>query len=48
LASSPEVEGVTGQYFSNQQAQPSAASSYDEAAAAKLWQISAEMTGLAA
>lgn len=48
LASSPAVEGVTGQYFANQRAQRSADSSYDEAAAAQLWRISAEMTGLAA
>ena len=46
LAASPEVEGKTGMYFSNRQAQRSAKITYDEAAAAKLWQISAEMTGL--
>lgn len=47
LASSLEVEGITGQYFSHQRAQRSADISYDEAVAVKLWQISAEMTGLA-
>ncbi|MCB9422017.1 MAG: SDR family oxidoreductase [Ardenticatenaceae bacterium] len=47
LASSPEVEGVTGKYFSHQRTQRSADLSYDESVAAKLWQISARMTGLA-
>jgi NAD(P)-dependent dehydrogenase (short-subunit alcohol dehydrogenase family) len=46
LASSPDVAGVTGQYFVNQQPQRSSAVSYDEATARKLWQISAAMTGL--
>jgi NAD(P)-dependent dehydrogenase (short-subunit alcohol dehydrogenase family) len=46
LASSPDVAGETGQYFVNQRAQRSADVSYDEAAAGKLWQISAKMTGL--
>ena len=46
LASSPDVAGVTGQYFVNQQPRHSSAISYDEATARKLWQISAAMTGL--
>ena len=40
LASSPEVEGVTGKYFVDQRARRSAAVSYDEAIAGRLWRIS--------
>ncbi|MFQ5434771.1 MAG: SDR family oxidoreductase [Anaerolineae bacterium] len=47
LASSPEVEGVTGKYFDKKQPVQSAAVSYDETAARRLWQISEQMTGLA-
>jgi retinol dehydrogenase 12 len=46
LATSPEVEGVTGKYFVEEKAVPSSPASYDEAAARRLWQISAEMTGV--
>ncbi|HLZ10904.1 MAG TPA: short-chain dehydrogenase, partial [Chloroflexota bacterium] len=46
LASSPEVEGVTGKYFTNQQAVPSSEISYDEAKAARLWDLSLQLTGL--
>src|SRR5262249_23911357 len=47
LASSPEVEGITGKYFVKQrQVQPSAAA-LDEPAARRLWELSEEMTGLA-
>ena len=48
LASSPEVEGVTGEYFINCKPKRSKDSSYDEAAAARLWQASAELVGLTA
>ncbi len=48
LASSPEVEGVSGKYFVKGQPVPSSEASYDEAAAKRLWQISAEITGLGA
>lgn len=37
LASSPEVEGVSGQYFDKQRAVPSSKASYDEEAARRLW-----------
>ncbi|MHB1354460.1 MAG: SDR family oxidoreductase [Anaerolineae bacterium] len=45
LATSPEVEGVSGKYF--QKCQPVASSpiSYDRAAAERLWRISEELTG---
>ena len=43
LASSPEVEGVSGKYFSDSKAVASDPASYDQAAAEKLWQLSLEM-----
>ncbi|MEZ4594369.1 MAG: SDR family oxidoreductase [Chloroflexota bacterium] len=47
LASSPDVEGVTGKYFDKKKAVQSSKISYDTAVAQKLWQISEELTGLA-
>jgi NAD(P)-dependent dehydrogenase (short-subunit alcohol dehydrogenase family) len=44
LASSPEVESVTGKYFERKQAIPSSRASYDEAAARRLWQVSERLT----
>jgi retinol dehydrogenase-14 len=46
LASSVEVEGVTGQYFEDKRARRSSRESYDEAAARRLWAISERLTGL--
>ncbi len=46
LASSPEVEGVSGKYFYQKKAIPSSPNSYDQSAAERLWQVSAEMIGL--
>jgi NAD(P)-dependent dehydrogenase (short-subunit alcohol dehydrogenase family) len=46
LASSPEVEGVTGQYFTRCKPVRSSKASYDEDAQRRLWQVSAELTGL--
>ncbi|MGD1996331.1 MAG: SDR family oxidoreductase [Anaerolineae bacterium] len=46
LASSPEVNGVTGKYFDKKRAVRSAPASYDEEAGERLWEISAQMTGL--
>lgn len=46
LATSPEVEGVTGKYFVNKKAAPSSPVSHDRAAAIQLWQSSEAMTGL--
>jgi len=48
LASSPEVEGVTGKYFADSRETPSSEASHDEEAAKQLWEISEQMTGLAA
>ena len=46
LASSPEVEGVSGRYFADRVAKKSSKASYDTAAAARLWQVSADLVGL--
>jgi NAD(P)-dependent dehydrogenase (short-subunit alcohol dehydrogenase family) len=46
LASSPEVAEVTGKHFDQKKPGPPAPASYDQAAARRLWEISAEMTGL--
>jgi NAD(P)-dependent dehydrogenase (short-subunit alcohol dehydrogenase family) len=48
LASSPEAEGVTGQYFAGRKPKTSSKASYDTAAAARLWQASAALTGMTA
>ena len=48
FATSPDEEGVTGQYFVRQQAVPSSKVTCDEAIARRLWQVSAELTGLPA
>jgi NAD(P)-dependent dehydrogenase (short-subunit alcohol dehydrogenase family) len=46
LASSPEVEGVSGKYFVKREPVRSSAASYDVEAARRLWEISAELVGL--
>ncbi len=46
LASSPEVEGVTGGYFAGCKPKASSKRSQDEADAARLWQVSEELVGL--
>jgi len=43
LATSPEVEGVTGKYFVECKPHRSSPASYDEEAARRLWKVSAEM-----
>jgi NAD(P)-dependent dehydrogenase (short-subunit alcohol dehydrogenase family) len=40
LATSPEVEGITGKYFVKCKAIPSSPASYDAATASRLWQVS--------
>jgi NAD(P)-dependent dehydrogenase (short-subunit alcohol dehydrogenase family) len=47
LATSPDVEGVTGKYFDKERAVESTPASHDRAAAARLWDVSEQMTGLA-
>lgn len=46
LASSPEVKGISGQYFTKKRAVESSSASYDRAAQERLWQLSAEITGV--
>jgi len=43
LASSPEVEGITGKYFVDRKAQATRLESYDAAVAARLWEASERM-----
>ncbi|MHA2474217.1 MAG: short-chain dehydrogenase, partial [Promethearchaeota archaeon] len=44
LASSPEVEGITGKYYIKKQQQQSSEESYNQEDAKKLWEISAKLT----
>jgi NAD(P)-dependent dehydrogenase (short-subunit alcohol dehydrogenase family) len=46
LASSPDVEGVTGKYFANQRQVKANPISFDEPTAKRLWKVCEEMTGL--
>ncbi|WP_103020853.1 SDR family oxidoreductase [Salinibacter altiplanensis] len=47
LAASPEIEGVTGQYFKETEVVNPSPEAYDEKAEARLWTVSRAMTGLA-
>jgi NAD(P)-dependent dehydrogenase (short-subunit alcohol dehydrogenase family) len=46
LASSPQLQGVSGKYFSNCKEARSSNASYDETTRRRLWEISAQMTGI--
>ncbi len=46
LASAPNLAQVTGRFFANSKAKRSSKRSYDESAAARLWQVSADLVGL--
>ncbi len=46
LASSQEVEGVTGKYFVNKRPVTSSRESNDEAVARRLWEVSERLTGI--
>jgi len=48
LASSPQVEGITGRYFVNREPKTSSKASYNTTAAARLWQASIDLAGLTA
>jgi retinol dehydrogenase-14 len=48
LASSAELEGVTGRYFANSKPKASSKASQDTGAAARLWDVSAALVGLRA
>jgi retinol dehydrogenase 14 len=43
LASEPDLEQVTGRYFANSKPKKSSQRSYDQATAARLWQVSADL-----
>lgn len=45
LASSPDVEGITGKYFSRKRETKSSKESHDEKVAKRLWDVSAELVG---
>ena len=46
LASSPDVEGVSGEYYEFHGKKESSAESYNQGLAEKLWDVSAKMVGL--
>ena len=46
LASAPEVEGVSGEYFERKEVKRSSKESYDEAKAAALWETTSKLVGL--
>ena len=46
LASALEVEGATSLYYANAKPKRSSTASYDAAAAARLWNVSADLVGL--
>jgi retinol dehydrogenase 14 len=48
LVSAPDLEQVTGRYFARSKPRRSSRRSYDQAAAARLWQVSADLAGLTA
>jgi NAD(P)-dependent dehydrogenase (short-subunit alcohol dehydrogenase family) len=48
LATSPEVEGVTGKYFVKSQEKPSSSGSYDQAVGSRLWEVTEQMVTRAA
>jgi len=46
LASSPDLDQVTGRFFANSKPKESSKRSYDQATAARLWQVSTDLVGL--
>jgi hypothetical protein len=48
LASAPQLAQTTGRYFASLQPQMSSKRSYDQAVAARLWQVSTNLVALAA
>jgi retinol dehydrogenase-14 len=46
LATSPDVAGVTGNYFDNRKGRQTAKISYNETVARQLWEVSAQLTKL--
>ncbi|MEO0564451.1 MAG: SDR family oxidoreductase [Chloroflexota bacterium] len=48
LASSPDIQGVTGKYFVDSQQKQTIAATYEEAEQERLWTLSEEITGITA
>jgi retinol dehydrogenase-14 len=46
LASSPEVEGMTGKYLADRKVKAASDAAYDETTRKRLWEASEELTGL--
>ena len=46
LASSPDLEGVTGQFFADRKPKTANKIAYDTEMAARLWQVSADLVGM--
>jgi hypothetical protein len=46
LATTPELERVTGKFFSNKKAVETSKTTYDKELALRLWNISEKLTGL--
>jgi hypothetical protein len=46
VATSPELEGVSGKYFAGKKELTSPTQSYDEAVQERLWQLSEQLTGI--
>jgi len=46
LASSPDMDGVTGQFFANLRPRTANKAAYDTGMTARLWQVSADLVGM--
>jgi len=46
-ATSPDLEGVSGKFFSNSREARTSKASYDQALAERLWTVSAQLVGVA-
>jgi hypothetical protein len=46
LASSPDVDGVTGKFFANRKPKTANKVAYDTEVSARLWRVSADLVGM--
>jgi hypothetical protein len=46
MASSPDVEGITGQFFANRKPKIANKAASDREMTARLWQVSADLVGM--
>ncbi len=46
LATSPDIDGVTGKYFQEKQETPSSPITHDASPRKRMWEVSAQLTGL--